>query len=337
MRFIVDLPPHIAKRIAEALESGEHASIDEMAVEAFSCVLGSRSRQQAQPSAKAAGAFNGRSSDDRDSTPWLQIPPIATGCTGEVIADSEAGLWIWGMVNRVFPLKLVARVCANLSAREAVPLHTVHQRSAECAHIIGTALAAQDRAKARRRNEGRAVSLPVGHDIQKSKVRFAHQFVGRRGSGRPFVGGAFDTGLLGPVGSGDLIAPTTAGWEFARIRNPVLDESDGVDGGNWNLSPEECDYYLHVVAAQVPAERMAFLAILGSLSRHPMTPEGLARAVAPRTAPGTSTVVADTARAGALGRLIDLRAVVREPKGRSAVFQISSSGQDALKHLSGVE
>lgn len=330
MLFVFNLSPALAKQIADIMETGRYASVDDMASEAFNILLKAPSVSLDSP-ASTRREFVADDPGSADRLSW-QVPESAGAVGVATVEGSSPPMWMWGMVNRVFPMKIVARVCASLCARGPVSLHVVQRRSADVASRIGQVLALQDRVKNRRRNEARAVALPGGDDVQKSKIRFAFQFVGRRSEERPFVGGVFDAGLLGRVGDDFLIAPTSVGWDFARLPNPVLD-GRAIDDKGWNLSREECDYYMTEVVRSVPAERDAFKTILTSLSHGPLTPEGLARAVAPHVGAHVSTAVADTARSGALGRLADVRGIVRVTKGRSALFSITDLGRETLSQL----
>jgi len=235
------------------------------------------------------------------------------------------------MVNRVFPLKVIVRICANLTQHTPIHLPTLHEHAAECAALLGSRLAVDDTVWQRKRNEGRAVALPTGSDLQKSKVRFAFHFVGRRTSTNEYTGGAFDTGMIAPMPEDkDLIALTPLGAAFAMLKNPVLDTPEL---GDRNLSSEECDFYLTSVAPQASGERNAFGQVLSALEQGPRTPEEIADLVRPRCPAGSSESVATTARSGAISRLVDVGAVSRHPQGRSALLSLTETGRCAAELL----
>jgi hypothetical protein len=312
MRFVFDLPPRVAKAIADAMDRGAFPSADALAAEAIGRFL----------------EFYDATEGPKCTTP---VAPTDTGVLGTPTFDNSADApWVWGMVNRVFPLKVVVRACAGLTREHAISLQVAYRASANIAADLGKQLAADDERVGRRRNEARAVALPTGPDIEKSKVRFAQQFVGRRGAERSYVGGAFDLGLLGIDPESRLVALTEMGWKFAQLPNPIMDESDLTSA---NLSKAERRFYLQKVAHAIPAERNAACALLRELAKRPMSPDELARRVFPRTTPDASLVVGNTARVGAIGRLIDVGAVLRTPSGRSATLEITDAGREALSAI----
>lgn len=315
MRFVVDLSTEIARSVIGIVENGQFASADEVVERALKDFIGASEQRNAITSDRARP---------------LTGAPAQGSLTGSVVANvNPKAPWIWGMVNRVFPLKVALRVCANLCVERPIALPILQRRASEAALNVGEQLTVDDQMHARKRNELRAIALPRGEEIEKSKLRFASQFVGRETGQKTYIGGLFETGLAGPVGDLGLVAPTAMGWEFASLRNPVLDDPPGMT----NLSDDECDFYLTKTARDIPGERHAFITILKPLAAESLSPEALIRNTVPRVADSTSPVVGDTARAGAIGRLIDLRAIHRIPLGRSATLRITDRGRTALRVL----
>src|SRR5688572_17475779 len=110
MRIVVDLPPKFARLSAEAVENGLYGSIDDLIVEA----LAAHFRDEASPT-RPAGL------DD------VAHGTIAERVTGTSVHNSNPSAgWLWGMVNRVYPLKVAARVCADLARQGPVLLQTLH-------------------------------------------------------------------------------------------------------------------------------------------------------------------------------------------------------------------
>jgi hypothetical protein len=134
-----------------------------------------------------------------------------------------------------------------------------------------------------------------------------------------------------------LLAPTVLGWEFARLPNPVLDEWGSGILGSPNLSRQDREFYVLRVASGVPAEREAFAQVLTALSESPQTPQSLAGRVRPVVAAGSSENVITTTRSGLLGRMADVGAISRQPKGRSALYRITELGQRFLELAHGEE
>ena len=330
MRIVIDLPTPIAKQVFVAMERGDFPSVDDLAAAAFSQFLVGQSDSERR--------IQGLDVDQDESWRALLASPLTDGPTASQQGSDDAGGWMWGMVNRVFPLKLAVRVCSNMCSQGPARLQSVQTQVAECGVRIGAMLTADDKEHGRKRNECRAVGLPAAERGQKSSLRFAFHFLGRQLADGSFGGGCFDTGLLGPMnGKAQLISPTEAGWELSKLPNPVLDcvamgtEIKGVA----NLSDAESEFYLSNVASSVPAERRAFAAILEALEDGPLTSAALADAVSPYIPPGRSDSVVATTRSGAIGRLVDLKAIMREPTGRSAMLGITDRGSAFLRRAAG--
>jgi hypothetical protein len=321
MRIVIDLPVAIARRAVQAVEDECYPSIDALVVEAISRLL-----------LTDLGTQTSAGHGDRELAvrPEVGLPSIGVG---EYVhsTSSDTG-WLWGMINRVFPLKLAARTCADMARRGPVLLQSLHANFADRGQKIGEILAASDQEHGRRRNEALAVGFPLSSDEQKAKVRFAHQFIGRRSAAGTYVGGAFETGLIGVSEPGtDWVAPTQLGWRFADFHNHVLD--DGTTTGP-NLDEPERQFYLCDLAPQIPAERNAFRAILGVLSSEPLEASVLAGRLRTFQNPSLPKAIRDTTRSGALARLADAGGISRNAVGRSALYEISALGRDALEQLS---
>jgi hypothetical protein len=320
MRIMIELPPSLARSAIGLVEDGGFESMDSLVAEALSFFLAARAGNALSPFTDSCGRLLG--------------PPEADGPKASNVVSSERPTWVWGMVNRVFPLKIVARVAANLCGGTGGVLSRIQTRTANCAAAVAAVLSADDEAHKRKRNDCRAVGLPLGPDLQRSQVRFAHHYVGRRSAAGGLSGGAFEIGILGLAAYDPLkVAPTALGWEFARLSNPVLDGWESRDFGSINLSQEEKEFYVLEIARKIPAEREAFAQVLTAISESPESPQAVADRVRPVVAAGSSENVVITTRSGLLGRMTDVGAVTREPQGRSAIYRITGLGQQFLDSL----
>lgn len=326
MRIIIDVPPTIARRAAQAVEDGLFRSIDALVVEALFRLLPT---DAGSPRLPVRGDQQLPRALDEPAASML----AASLPMGEYVYStaSDTG-WLWGMINRVFPLKVAVRTCAEMARRGPVLLQSLHASFADRGQRVGELLAAADREQGRRRNEALAVGFPMSSDEQKARVRFAHQFIGRRSAAGTYVGGAFETALIGVTEPGtDWVAPTELGWQFADLPNHVLDQ--GATSGP-NLNEPEQQFYLCRISPQVPAERNAFSAILGVLSREPLEASLLASRLRTFQDPDLPKTIRDTTRSGALARLTDVGGVFRTATGRSARYEIAPLGRRAFERLS---
>lgn len=324
MRIVIDLPEPLVQRASEAVESALYPSVDALAAVAIGRLLGTGVTVSARAPVNLTSASESKSRSAIDGP--------TQGSVGAYVFNPENDAqWLWGMINRVFPLKLAVRTCADLAQQGPVWLHSLHGEFARRGRDIGSVLASSDRRNGRLRNEATAVGFPLGDDEQKAAVRFAHQFIGRRTALGTYLGGAFETGLIGPIERGtDLVAPTEMGWEFAKIYNGILDEGRFERS---NLEQKEREYYLLQVAARVPAERNAFRSILDGVRTRPLDAKSLAVRLRPLQAGIGPDAVKATSRSGALARLTELGAIVRSAAGRSASYEITPSGIRAHEEL----
>jgi Arc/MetJ-type ribon-helix-helix transcriptional regulator len=320
MRIIVELPVTLGRRAAQAVEEGQYPSLDALVTKALTRLLSSQKTELCgSPSSVEALPTPAKASAEFDDMLGHAVNSPAP----------HAG-WLWGMINRVFPLKVAARTCAQMSRTGPALLQDVHERFVSDGIRIGRLLAAYDRGQGRRRNESLAVGFPSSEE-QKSQIRFAHQFLGRRSASGTYLGGAFETALIGVTEPGsDWVAPTRLGWRFAEIHNHVLDEGTIATD---NLEDDECRFYLCQVAPQVPAEASAFAAILETLRREPLDASSLAGRLDRFQDRDLPDAVRNTSRSGALARLADVRGIRRVAVGRSARYEITSLGHEALAVL----
>jgi len=328
MRIVVNCPNAIARRAEQMVQNGDYASLDDLMTQALLRLVGT------EPTASDSTPTAEIHQDGWDNrVGFASLPARSSVLVGEYVHSFAPGAdWLWGMINRVFPLKVAARTCADLSTEGPVLLQSLHTAFADQGRRVGDLLTVSDRERGRRRNEALAVGFPVASDEQKARVRFAHQFIGRRSVAGMYVGGAFETGLVGVTEPGtDWVAPTPLGWQFANLHNLVLDE--GIVTGQ-NLGELEREFYLCTVAAQIPAERNAFRAILGVLADEPLESATIAVRLRRYQNAALPETMRDTSRSGALARLADIGGIVRIATGRSAKYEITELGLSALRRLS---
>lgn len=119
-----------------------------------------------------------------------------------------------------------------------------------------------------------------GMDGEKSRTRFSSQFVGYVDSHGKLLGLPHDYKLLNlsPGGYNRLLL-TKAGWEFATLRNPLL---DGVqEESKERFSEEEVSWMLEHIKKSVPIEYFTFKTILSAIEDGADDPEKLGVALSP--------------------------------------------------------
>ena len=115
---------------------------------------------------------------------------------------------------------------------------------------------------------------------------------------------------------------TEAGWHFAEMRNPILDE--GKNGRQSKFSIEEIEFLLAHIRSRVPAEAFAYKVVLEAISQGAKTPDKLDDAleeyVPKRDEKPFTRAFLTTQRAGVVSRMIDLGLVQRIRDGINVTY-----------------
>src|SRR5262249_18071752 len=125
------------------------------------------------------------------------------------------------------------------------------------------------------RDDALATAFPsAGLEGEKGRLRFQNHFVGhtvRGEQGGMLVG--LKLAAIQVVKNKPLIFPTEAGWQFACISNPLLDEPTGSQ--QRRLAKEEITFLLEHIIAHVPVELFAYRVVLSIIDAGHNTPESL--------------------------------------------------------------
>jgi len=137
-----------------------------------------------------------------------------------VIEAIECGEPLFSMTNRLFPLKVAARVLANTT--DQATLHDFQHGAAEAARALGQKLRGEDARAGRKGAERRWIALPVGEDEQAALSRFVHHFALTLSSDGVARGPLAYLGLAALLDGRPRL--TELGLEFALAHSPVLDD-----------------------------------------------------------------------------------------------------------------
>lgn len=235
---------------------------------------------------------------------------------------------IWGQYNRIFPVKLIVRVLANLMIiiRGPIDLDKFNETTVDLARNLGQQLSKVDSLKQRGAGQKLATALPVGNDESKSRSRFINQFIGYLdGEGR-MIGAAPKHGFVSIINfKAPKIGLTKAGLAFARLSNPILD-SPSYDT---SLSDEEVQFYLKHVREFLPAEAELMDLVLSSIDRENNSPEKLIEVVA-NYDPDWTLTKANTIRSGLIGRMSELGLILMIRSGRRIKYELTNAGRKQL-------
>lgn len=250
--------------------------------------------------------------------------------------------WLFGQYNRIFPVKVSTRALAAiaLEGKDALNLSTAGPRIAEAASQVGEYLRMLDRRFGHHRDDALATAFPsAGLEGEKGRLRYQNHFVGHTVKGEQ---GGMLVGLklavIQTVKNKPHILPTSAGWEFAQLANPLLD--DHADDPKRRLTEDEAAFLLEHIRANVPAEVFAYRVVLSVIDAGHNTPDSVNERLKAFRSPDRRSNDDDdflaTQRNGALGRMTDLGLVGRERQATRVSYRLTEEGRTFLHKVGAV-
>ena len=247
--------------------------------------------------------------------------------------------WTLGQYNRLLPVKTGCRGLARLLHDDptGVTLPEGPSRLAVAATELGDYLSYIDGLREHSRDEALATAFPTsGGSVAKSRTRFANQFVTSVNSKGQLSGLSIDLKLINwASGSNKRLQLTEAGWQFALMKNPVLDQA--IEDTIQRFSNEESEFLLDHIARHVPAEDFAYSVVLQAIQDGANTPEALDEALncyAPNDKDRElSNSFLASQRSGAVSRMTDLGLVERQRTGVRVRYVATLVGQRYLDEI----
>jgi hypothetical protein len=314
--LILHIDEDLAREVRELLAaSGQgYASLSEFVEVALINQLG------AEESAADGGpkAVTNASPTKFSSTRRLLAAPDLE--PGRLAADpnpSAEGLFV--LTNRFGPMKIAARVLANMWARGDWPeLGEFQATAAGAARELGLRLRAEDEAERRTVQARRWVAFPVGADERAAADRFAFSFT-LAGSNDSAVGPMALLGLANLVGGRPAL--TAEGWSLAAALSPLLGEIQGS-----RLSENEAKI-LRGAVLRAPGELAAVQEFVRLVARSGGFQSRLDELIAAQHADWTNDL-AVAHRSAMLGRLSDLSVLEVTGRGPKATIQLLSPTEE---------
>lgn len=237
---------------------------------------------------------------------------------------------IWGLYNRLFPVKVATRVLANLAVQsgiEFVDFGRVQEEAATQAKLIGRRLARYDEQSGLGHGEKLSSGLPLGRS-EKAAIRYMDMFVGYLKSDGRAEGLPTDLGMMiirKPQAGSAVVALTEAGRDFAVLANPVLD-GELTKGIVSALSEEESDFLLSYIRNWMPSEYSSYQVVLKAIMAGKNDPEKL-DAVVKSTLSNLVRDASITHRTGIVSRLTELGLVTRKRSGLRVSYAPTMRGE----------
>lgn len=304
------------------------------------------SRKSADKVARTHGSIDGIPQIFRLDGISKRAPVLAKPPPDQLKAGSKIRLdsWIFGQYNKLLPAKVSCRGLAHLigESQRGLLLQTAATRISEQAAALGDYLTNHDS----RHGLGRGDALHAGfpHTTvnadgvrvrNNGQLRYANQFVAGQ-SGKGIVSGLLiDFKLINYSGADPHLQLTEAGWRFALLKNPILDDEQ--ENPAQKFSNDEIEFLLAHIRKSVPAEHFAYRTLLSAIREGAGTPDKLDSALQDmdiwwRNRDRTATTSFLTSqRSGAISRMADLGLVERERKGIRVTYRLTVSGSSFLK------
>ena len=241
--------------------------------------------------------------------------------------------WMFGQYNKLLPAKVNCRALVRLvnTQEYGVPLEEATRQIAEAAARLGDYLADHDRRHRIGRDDTLATAFPrSGPDAEKSRARYANQFVGNINSQGVLFGLLWDYHLAGLAsGNGTRLLPTEQALHLARLSNPILDGCQTKP--TQKFSSEETAFLLEHIRSSVPVEAFAFRTLIHAIANGAETPDKLDEALHVLVPTDSNRSLSPSflisQRSGALSRMADLGLITRERKGVRVLYRVTQDGE----------
>ena len=356
MRYLIDITSAVNEKVGDLVKKGKYPSIAAFINSAIENqlyleesppgIMGADVAQLRSDGQQAESLYSKANSGENYlallSSDILDVHTINPPSQDRIMimagnVDYDSRFWVWGQVNRIFPLKFSLRALANLlrqNKADTISLKSFKEIAATNARSFGQKLVEFEKMKHAKRAERVSAGLPIGEEGFKSEARFkSHFLVTVRASedGRAVLDGALAKYMFANVEGVDKeekVGITKFGLEFARLENPILDRSEY----DFTLSDVEIDYFLRHVAKHVQGEYKAIKLIISIIKKGINRREDINEALI-NYCPEWSPEIRNTQRAGLMSRMFELRLLEREPdeRGVGVTYKISNNAEDKIR------
>jgi hypothetical protein len=342
MKYVVDLPDSLLYRLNDLMRGKGLASLSEIVRIALENQLALEARdegpvaRQFTPSSSLSSFAMAAVPASRTTPPWdgIRLDDLSWNDIQCAPPERIAVTPIWGQINRIFPMKVALRVLARDSSKRGGGL-PLDQFSAEAIRVgvrVRSYLGAYDAENEVPRGERLSAAFP--ENTEKSARRFQAHFLGRVSRDGRVQGALPEFGFV-RISPNDphLVSLTTHGVSFAKIQNPVLDLSLSSAGP---LAAEEIEFLLSHLKSEMSPEFTFLTTLLRWIPDGSDNPDELTRRVQ-KAWPQWSSKVANTMRAGALGRMHDLGLIGRRKDGLRVTYSLTTRGKQLVDTQGGKE
>ncbi len=241
----------------------------------------------------------------------------------------EKQAWIWGQVNKIFPVKLGLRVLHQLLAtKQSVELNEFLEAATSEAILYGEKIRSYEKEAGKMRDEKISAALPSMDEKSQTRYKFQFMVYPRKDE---LLDGAMALMRFCNVYSDrkkQMIGITENGLKFSSISNPVID-TNNLDK---SLSEEESLFYITHAKENMKGEYEAMKWMLQQISGGRNERELLNNEIEKtfgKTWNATTTVI-NTQRAGLTARMFELGLIEKEKDGIYVKYGVSERGRLAF-------
>lgn len=236
--------------------------------------------------------------------------------------------WLWGQVNRIFPVKIgIRHLAAMLGENSTIDLNAFREKELRGPAFLEARLSIYEKSHGVDRDKCISTGLPgAAAEDYKSHDRYKNQFLavyrkdGKLDGALPlhkFVNIVLENGK-------PRIGITKAGLEFALLENPVLDKEDF----SVSLSDAEKDFYIAHMRCNMPGEYDGVRWIL-SVIKEGKSRDEINSAMKEYFGTAWNNPSAEfitTQRAGMIARISELGLITKEKSGVKVRYFVSEKG-----------
>jgi hypothetical protein len=234
--------------------------------------------------------------------------------------------YIWGQYNKFFTLKFALRYLAFMQIKNNnnfVKLADFQNKCAMEASKMKEILNESDEKANRKWGATFSAGLPEANE--KSHSRFIHHFIGYADSQGNPVGALSDLGFV--VFESEQIALSPFGLEFAKLKNPIIDENPF---STLLFNRDEQEFLINHIKSNIPIEWQGMKNIIEWIESGLDTPDLLNAKIAVLD-PKWTEKMANTYRTGMLARMFDLGFISRKKTGVNANYVITDFGKSVVE------
>lgn len=346
MKYLIDLTPRQVLSIQKLLDNANYGSLsqfinasieNQLALEeSYSGDLTPFRFEQNEARLASAKLSKGESGFEKYRT--INIPTFNStveplGFEKLVYASqdiNENQVWIWGQINKIFPVKFGVRVLHQLLAtRQAIELNEFLDIVTKEAAAIGDKIRGYEEANNKMRDEKISAALPSSDE--KSQARYKFQFMVY-----PRKDGLLDGAMalmkfcnIYAEKKKNMIGITDAGLKFSSIPNPVIDK----DNLDVSLSKEESIFYIEHCKENVKGEYGAMKWMLQEINNGKTDRESLNEKIEESFGAiwKATDAVINTQRSGLTARMFELGLIKKEKDGIYVKYNVSDLGKQTFE------